>query len=740
MKKLILISVLITQYFNSPCQFQAQIAVESQNWLSKYWLYRWRFVNDFIKIGDQQGESIPFAERNSYNQQDLKFGDGTQKLGMYICVLATEYALLYENERWTDLEKTKTELYYALEVIERLDCTTELYPPFNFSESVTNCNGYLNRDDVHAGFLDEPAKDWDLSDTRTNRDLINQDFTKFCYTHNLGDVTDLHNYPLDNTQGSSDLNGSDFITQQLDPSIRFNEPSKDQYLCLWQGLGLVVKYVHDYDYTIQKTDGSSLTYNFNDKAKELYIRLLENMKYTNSNMQVIPLPFQAGFDWTLTRPMPLGEITEFDGGVSAGIGIPFAFPMAQAANKVLFDENNFINHMAYLQIPLGYHDPTTMLSMNLIWRFTGPDYSNQTDGGSVNQSMYCQLAAMSDSWRLGPLSLINVTPQLIYAHAEDYDWEAYYTTLWSIWNKKPIPSMNTLRNRVINSIRDDMNYAPCEGPYNVTPIPTGIHDYSYQWASTFKYFRPLDEAFWGITALPNGYFNGLDYLLMHNMFYLMYNGNLPYYHDLIDRIIDYPVPAPGNPNNVTQPLAINAFHSITASSTVHSNFDVEFRAGYEMTFKPGFHVQAGANFHAYMEPFTCVNGEYREMENDSSLATVYGFNEKFNFKNHGVLEDSNEEIEEEVKIDEQVVDVSHLLFTYPNPCTDKFTYFLNEKVDENILQTVEVYNMIGDIVYSEQVNYNGQNIIDLGDVAVGLYIVKVISGEIVYSTKLILEK
>lgn len=78
-------------------QYQAQITQEAPDWLTKYWLYRWRFVNDFIKIGDQRGESIPFAERNWYHQQDLKTGDGTQKLGMYMCVLATEFKLLKNN-------------------------------------------------------------------------------------------------------------------------------------------------------------------------------------------------------------------------------------------------------------------------------------------------------------------------------------------------------------------------------------------------------------------------------------------------------------------------------------------------------------------------------------------------------------------------------------------------------------------------------------------------------------------
>jgi hypothetical protein len=739
MKKIILILFLALIFIPLKSQIQPQISDDSPNWLTKYWLYRWRFVNDFIKIGDQQGESIPFAERNSYNNTDLKFGDGTQKLGMYICVLATEYTLLYENNRWEDLEKTKTELYYALEAIDRLDCTTEEFGPYYFPQVPVNCNGYLGRDDVHANFLDETAKNWDLSDTRTNRDLINQNYTKFCYPHGLGDVTDLHNYPLDNSQGASILNGSDFITLQLDPNNRANEPNKDQYLCLWQGLGLVSKLLHDFNYTIKKTDGNVVVYNFYTKARELYIRLLENMKYTTLFGSVDY--FQL--DWSTTTPF--NQLTQYSGDPLTGVAIPFSFPIAQAANKVIYNENNVINHLAYLSHPIGFHDYLTILSYNLFWRFTVTDFTNNSNSGTVNQSMYCQLAAMSDSWRVGnfPFSLINITPQTIFDHAEDYDWEGYYVALWSVWNDKSIPQLGSLRNNTINSICDDLNSAPCEGPYNITPYSTGIHYFAPQWSSTFKYFRPIDESLNGITELPDGYFNGLDYLLMHNLFYLMYNGGLPFYHDLVDRIVDYPVPGspPLPPNSIPQPFVLNAFNTITANSTVQANFDTDFRAGYEITLKPGFHVQSGANFHAYLEPFTCVNGEYRNQNTDSTLATAYGFNEKFNFTNHGIIDYSKDKTEKEIAQNtEPEIDLKSLLMVYPNPCTDKFTYMVSDQTELNKMQQIELYNMIGELVQTENINYNGQNILDITHLPSGIYVVKVISGERVYSTKIMVEE
>jgi len=65
----------------------------------KYWYYRTRLVNDFLKVGTEQGDCIPFSERGfEYGGNNIagtmKCGDGTSKLGVYIGVLATEFKLL----------------------------------------------------------------------------------------------------------------------------------------------------------------------------------------------------------------------------------------------------------------------------------------------------------------------------------------------------------------------------------------------------------------------------------------------------------------------------------------------------------------------------------------------------------------------------------------------------------------------------------------------------------------------
>jgi len=129
--------------------------------LKKYWFYRYRLINDFMKIGANRGESIPAGLRrikgniNDPSEQDLKWGDSTIKLGQYIGVLATEYKLLKDNGRNTF--QTRKELYFALEAFNRLDETAESY--FRCVTCLPNpqpgdLNGYFIKDDVT---MDDPG-------------------------------------------------------------------------------------------------------------------------------------------------------------------------------------------------------------------------------------------------------------------------------------------------------------------------------------------------------------------------------------------------------------------------------------------------------------------------------------------------------------------------------------------------------------------------------------------------------
>lgn len=141
--------------------------------LQKYWKFRSTFVEQYIKIGPEQGESLPAGYRSPGTCVDTRsewgnveygtmgWGDGIIRQGYYLGLLATEYALRKKNG--LELKGIRNELYYALAAINRLDRTAE--PQINdiyFTEDYydENLNGFYLREDVGEDFTlnwsDEP--------------------------------------------------------------------------------------------------------------------------------------------------------------------------------------------------------------------------------------------------------------------------------------------------------------------------------------------------------------------------------------------------------------------------------------------------------------------------------------------------------------------------------------------------------------------------------------------------------
>lgn len=138
--------------------------------LEKYWNYRERFSNRFVRIGDQPGFSMPIEQ---YLYTDCRWdwiwwnyppqyitdgfgilspgGDQTCGLGHYIGWLSTEYALLDKNNQPTD--SVTRELYYALKSYFRLEReANEIFGNSNYF-------GYFLRqdapNDLHLAFQDD---------------------------------------------------------------------------------------------------------------------------------------------------------------------------------------------------------------------------------------------------------------------------------------------------------------------------------------------------------------------------------------------------------------------------------------------------------------------------------------------------------------------------------------------------------------------------------------------------------
>jgi hypothetical protein len=130
----------------------------------KYWYYKSRLNNDFIKVGntptnnnnnDGHGESIPFNERNfawgpnGYSPGlEMKCGDEGARTGIYLAALATEYRLLKNNSQ--DVTRVKHEIFCALNAINRMDYFAESELP---SPQPNNLNGFIIRGDTPPDFV-----------------------------------------------------------------------------------------------------------------------------------------------------------------------------------------------------------------------------------------------------------------------------------------------------------------------------------------------------------------------------------------------------------------------------------------------------------------------------------------------------------------------------------------------------------------------------------------------------------
>jgi hypothetical protein len=152
------------------CCFQICAQSEIDN-LNKYWAYRDRLRKNFLKVGSDQGESIPMSARSigfPYSGSDAStsrvyWQDATIYLGHYLSLMATEIKLLLNSYNTStnseekqnillQLEQSKNELYFAIQAVNRLDKGAEKYLSGTQIEQTGDLNGLILRDDVPFDF------------------------------------------------------------------------------------------------------------------------------------------------------------------------------------------------------------------------------------------------------------------------------------------------------------------------------------------------------------------------------------------------------------------------------------------------------------------------------------------------------------------------------------------------------------------------------------------------------------
>ena len=650
----------------------------------KYWYYRWRLTNHFMKVGPNQGESLIANERGlgNPNRKKMVFGDQTFNLGYFMSILAMEYNQLAQNNQNTD--ETIRQLYYTLYAINRLDENAESV----FREGFTgepnpqpgDLNGFFVRDDV-------------------DKEFYTANFEHF----NNYKIPSVAN--LDVNAISSDWIHDSEITYDhiVDNEGANSEMSMDQVYTIMMGIAMVQKFIPEgiiYDSNLPFQDGE---YDIKKESENILRRII-----THCNGK--SLGKGSLYAWRIKNPVLNRNVKR---GANMG---QWSFGVSQAAINMIASTGNDITdfYNTYSQL----NQPVTMaLVLSGIPLFTTDD----------NANMFGLISAMMGF------------------PSDNFYGGAAYQEMWHLPLIKEVLYGSTgLIDLSLIPINNLLNTAPCEGTYKYE-YPNDSP--GYEWSTNNRILHPdrrgEDESGLDNNKYPAEY-PGLDYMLYHNLFYTLYNEHYNAPFDLVDNVMTIPLPFNNGSEEVgtdALPFNIDTFNSITASNTVYSegtnpsndgNARVTYRAGYSICLQPNFEVKPGAVFYGYIDPYTCAsNGTYQknieakdemDFEGLFLLKDFKPHNEEQTIANYYFKEIENNDFKEK----------GSLMTIYPNPSNAKFNITMND-IKSSV--QMEVYDLLGKLILNKE--FSRTTTLDFSNKENGIYLVKIISEQGLETKKII---
>jgi|GEM_PF-1688915 len=473
--------------------------------------------------------------------------------------------------------------------------------------------------------------------------------------------------------------GTPYPVYQTDAEMKTGSMSQDNAIGLIKGLALVDKCIPEGYYA-------------HEKAKEIADKVITRM--------------WGGGSWIILDPnqeaVPRGANAFFYAVPLTVINMAMGNPM----------------------LPSGANAANT----NLSWQTM--QYFGQ---GAENNCMTLTMAALCDCWNGSMVGLagINTTGGCIYQLSGQDNWDTFYLLLWGFLHDK------TAANLSMTKVTDQLLAAPCNGPYCYDSL---THNHAPEgWASTYKFEQASDYQNHGKTG-SQGNYNGLDYMLLYNLYHLvnLRNGLQPIaFMDLVNRNLSGSLPtcryAPEIPLAITygddsRNAIIDAFKTITSVQVIdnylHSGYsttlnenqcpgigsydagNVTYRAGKSIVLKPGFEARSGCYFHAYINPFDCNNlkssetgnpydfhnqNEYIKKENPANGTMTNPWNADGMFAEYLAASGTSGDIANEQPFN---------LTASPNPFSGRTTLYFDPVVSGNIVCTI--YNINGIIVFHKE--------------------------------------
>ena len=593
-------------------------------WHAKYWFYRWRLRNDFMVMGEGDGQSLVADTRNRYRGQYMVWGDAMIMHGYYLTMLALEHKILEDKGRTEDLKNNERELYYAIKAFERVDYNSETFysaidgnndDVFRAGDErlPPDVNGYFFRDDVPPDFLNlDPLINEDNQFTSNYYSLTNYK-TGIDYgllTYSQSDYAGLWGIGPSGNGLSTDPPNLDVPQNPIvnykkgtGPSNEgggqygYGEESQDQVIRLLLGFFTIVKSIPDFTYSIDKDkDGiTDATMNFNEEAKRHSTNIIARMAgfYSGTtitgpgSVSVIPnwgdaLGTVGAQFWQIENPRHKQ--------VSIG-GAPFIYmtPM-QAVSVPLFTTANDLG------IPSAEYALQSYNALSAtIWNAGLNGYND-----FVNAKMALILNVITKTG-----STFVPIHRFIANKSADNHIDGLYVPLYDyFWGWDATTDNDDERKQHAYDYANLMlEAAPCVGPHNfgytsITNPRIGGTDTAYSavqdpdgipyyWNVPFVFdnaHNVWDDGFTTTgtdTMITEGWFSGVDYMLLYNLIYANNEGDKPLYHDLINRVVDYDINTDLYSDlygYTAEGLMIGAFENMKVSGNIYGNTPVTLKA------------------------------------------------------------------------------------------------------------------------------------------------------------------
>jgi len=465
--KIRIVYIFLCFFFIFQTFFSQDKSIETN--IVKYWNYRERLVNNFMVVGKERGQSLPFSIRNYMGQGKMKQGEGPINLGNYMAILATEYNILKQSNE--DISQTIKELYYALYAINRLDLFAETTNGYNKKAKL---DGFFVRNDFpSSGFI---------SDNPTLNEQINKK-EEFIYGEGKSfKVKCILNIGVHACKNIMDANCNIIEERYRGYAEKYNHIpySLDQFLGILLGLTFVDRFVDE-------------NANFsNNKFQDDEVFLKKEAQNITDRM----ITYLQKHNWVPKEPdgTYVGDC-DFDQNKK---------PTYWKNNATMQWWSRFIAKIGNNITDKKYKHPAFSDLLTGVLSVQSDKFGDKF----YNLRMYIEALTLSDLNN----TVFTSTAKRVKNISKKYNWQAYYYTMGYLLHDWKY------NNEIENDVRDMLIDAPCSGPYFHSKDDIGRGG----WATENRFSSTIGEQYYGHKYSVRGNYVGLDYMLLHNLYILAY--------------------------------------------------------------------------------------------------------------------------------------------------------------------------------------------------------------------------